>query len=56
MPCQHCENAPCVEAGKGAVVQCKDGVVMIDMEKAKGNKELAKSCPYGAIYWNGDFN
>ena len=25
---------------------------MIDMEKAKGNKDLVDSCPYGAIYWN----
>ncbi|MBP2654785.1 MAG: hypothetical protein H6Q73_2354 [Firmicutes bacterium] len=52
MPCQHCENAPCIKAGNGAVVRREDGVVIIDMEKAKGNKELEKSCPYGAIYWN----
>jgi Fe-S-cluster-containing dehydrogenase component len=52
MPCQHCENAPCVTAGNGAVTRREDGIVMIDMEKAKGNKELEKSCPYGAIYWN----
>jgi hypothetical protein len=25
---------------------------MIDMEKAKGRKELLDTCPYGAIYWN----
>lgn len=52
MPCQHCENAPCIEAGKGAVTRREDGIVMIDMEKAKGNKELLKACPYGAIYYN----
>lgn len=52
MPCQHCENAPCIKAGKGAVTRRKDGIVMIDMEKAKGNEKLVKSCPYGAIYWN----
>jgi len=52
MPCQHCENAPCIEAGKGAVTRRADGIVMIDAEKAKGNEELVKSCPYGAIYWN----
>lgn len=52
MPCQHCENAPCVNAGKGAVTRREDGIVMIDMIKAKGNEELVKSCPYGAIYWS----
>lgn len=52
MPCQHCEDAPCIEAGKGAVTRREDGIVMIDLEKAKGNKNLVKSCPYGAIYWN----
>lgn len=52
MPCQHCENAPCIAAGNGAVTRREDGIVMIDMEKAKGNTELAASCPYGAIYYN----
>lgn len=52
MPCQHCENAPCEAAGQGAVTRRPDGIVMIDMEKAKGMKELVDSCPYGAIYWN----
>lgn len=52
MPCQHCENAPCIAAGDGAVTRREDGIVMIDMNKAKGNKALADSCPYGAIYYN----
>lgn len=56
MPCQHCENAPCIEAGKGAVTRREDGIVMIDMEKAKGNKELLNACPYGAIYYNEEAN
>lgn len=50
--CMHCANAPCLEAGKGAVYRRSDGLVLIDPEKAAGNKELAASCPYGAIYWN----
>ena len=29
---------------------------MIDMEKAKGNKDLVDSCPYGAIWWNEEAN
>ncbi len=52
MPCQHCENAPCIKAGNGSVTRREDGIIMIDMEKAKGNEALAKFCPYGAIYWN----
>lgn len=56
IPCQHCENAPCIKAGKGSVTRREDGIVMIDMEKAKGNKALVNSCPYGAIYWNEDDN
>ncbi|SDB26457.1 4Fe-4S dicluster domain-containing protein [Eubacterium oxidoreducens] len=50
--CQHCEDAPCEAAGKGAVYRREDGIVMIDQEKAKGNKDLVDSCPYGAIYYN----
>ena len=52
VPCQHCQNAPCIDAGGGAVVRRPDGIVMIDMEKARGNKALVDSCPYGAIWWN----
>ena len=52
VPCQHCENAPCVEASDGAIYKRDDGIVMIDLEKAKGNKDLVDSCPYGAIWWN----
>jgi Fe-S-cluster-containing hydrogenase components 1 len=29
-----------------------DGIVIIDPEKAKGNKDMLKACPYGAIVWN----
>lgn len=52
MPCQHCQNAPCMAAGGDAVTRREDGIVMIDIEKAKGNQKLVDSCPYGAIYWN----
>ena len=51
-PCQHCEHAPCIEAGQGAVGRRQDGLVIIDAEKARGNKDLESSCPYGAIFWN----
>lgn len=55
-PCQHCENAPCVNASKGAIIRRDDGIVLIDSEKAKGMKELVSSCPYGVIYWNEELN
>lgn len=52
--CNHCENATCIEAGAGAVYRREDGLVIIDPEKARGNRALVDSCPYGAIYWNED--
>lgn len=52
MPCQHCQNAHCKEASPDAVSHRADGIVMIDMERAKGDKDLVDSCPFGAIYWN----
>ena len=54
-PCMHCDNAPCVKAAKdGAISKRKDGIVIIDPEKAKGQKDLVDACPYGAIWWNAD--
>jgi len=51
--CNHCDNAPCIGAGpKGAVYQRSDGIVIIDPVKAKGQKQIVDSCPYGAIFWN----
>ncbi len=56
-PCMHCEDAPCEKAAEnGAVYRRKDGIVIIDPEKAKGQKEIVKSCPYGAIFWNQEKN
>lgn len=51
-PCQHCDDAPCIGAGKGAVTKRDDGIVLIDPQLAKGRKDLVASCPYGAIWWN----
>ena len=51
--CQHCDDAPCVKAAEnGAVVKRDDGIVLIDPDKAKGQKHLVDACPYGAIWWN----
>ncbi|MBT7955861.1 MAG: oxidoreductase [Rhodospirillaceae bacterium] len=53
--CQHCDDAPCIKAAEnGAVSKRADGIVIIDPEKAKGQKQLVESCPYNAIWWNED--
>lgn len=52
-PCMHCDDAPCIAAAKnGAVYKRQDGIVLIDPEKAKGQKAIVSDCPYGAIWWN----
>ncbi|TWH56918.1 LOW QUALITY PROTEIN: Fe-S-cluster-containing dehydrogenase component [Desulfitobacterium sp. LBE] len=51
-PCMHCDDAPCIKAGNGSVYKRTDGLVVIDPEKAQGDRTLVDSCPYGAIYWN----
>ncbi len=50
--CNHCDDAPCMKAAPNAVKKRDDGVVIIDPVAAKGNKDLVKACPYGAIVWN----
>jgi Fe-S-cluster-containing dehydrogenase component len=53
--CQHCDDAPCIKAAENdAISKRADGIVIIDPEKAKGQKQLVESCPYGAIWWNED--
>ena len=51
--CNHCSDPVCMKAAKdGAVYKREDGLVIIDPEKAKGQKEIAEACPYGAVFWN----
>lgn len=51
--CNHCDNAPCVAAAKGGAVRKRpDGIVVIDPQAAKGQRDIVKSCPYQAISWN----
>lgn len=53
MPCMHCADAPCIRAAADrSVFRRPDGIVIIDPEKARGRKDLVKSCPYGAVWWN----
>jgi len=51
--CMHCDDAPCIQASQGGEVYRRpDGIVIIDPEKAKGQKQLVSACPYRVIYWN----
>jgi Fe-S-cluster-containing dehydrogenase component len=51
--CMHCEDAPCIKvAQNGAVYRRPDGIVIIDPEKSKGQKQIVSACPYRVIYWN----
>lgn len=51
--CNHCDDAPCMKAAKNDAIRKRDdGIVIIDPEKAKGQKAIVDACPYGAVYWN----
>ncbi|MBP0588296.1 oxidoreductase [Paraburkholderia sp. LEh10] len=50
--CNHCDEAPCMRVGGDAVRKRADGIVIIDPDKARGRKDIVKSCPYKAIVWN----
>jgi len=53
--CNHCDDAPCMSAARGEAVRKRpDGIVIIDPEKSKGQKQIVAACPYGAICWNED--
>jgi len=51
--CGHCDNPACMtQAKNGAVYKREDGVVIIDPEKAKGQKDIVSTCPHRVIFWN----
>jgi len=55
--CAQCENPACLKASQdGAVYKRDDGIVMIDPEKAAGQKQLVSACPYRVIFWNEEKN
>lgn len=55
--CQHCDNAPCMEAcNNNAIYKRDDGIVIIDPEKCRGSRICQDACPYGVIYHNSLFN
>jgi len=51
--CMHCEDATCMKVARDkAVYRRPDGIVIIDPEKAKGQKQIVSGCPYRVIEWN----
>ncbi len=56
--CQHCEEAPCIQAcSAGAIYRRPDGIVIIDPDKCRGNRMCMAACPYeNVIYFNDDLN
>ena len=51
--CGMCDNAECMAAAQdGAVYRREDGIVIIDPEKAKGQKAIAEACPHHRVFWN----
>jgi Fe-S-cluster-containing dehydrogenase component len=57
IPCMHCDDAPCIrKARDGAVYKTNSGAVIIDPEKARGQKDIPSTCPYGAIWWSEERN
>lgn len=51
--CMHCDQAPCIQAGKpGSIIKRPDGIIIIDPQKARGQRNIVAACPYGAISWN----
>jgi Fe-S-cluster-containing dehydrogenase component len=51
--CNHCDHAPCMKAAEGGAVRKRpDGIVIIDPDRAKGQKKIMAACPYNAIFWN----
>jgi Fe-S-cluster-containing dehydrogenase component len=56
-PCMQCEDPDCMkEANDEAIYRRDDGIVIIDPKKAKGQKAIVDSCPYGVIYWNNELD
>ncbi len=53
VPCQHCNNAPCVAWCPVKAISIRnDGLVIIDPKKCTGCKICVDACPYQCIFFN----
>ena len=53
--CGHCGEPGCIQmAENGAVYKREDGIVIIDPDKAVGQKQIVNACPRRMIFWNAD--
>ena len=54
--CQHCDDAPCIDACKEkAIYKRDDGIVIIDPDKCRGHQMCIEACPYEeVIFFNDD--
>jgi Fe-S-cluster-containing dehydrogenase component len=52
LTCMQCANPGCMKAAKDGAIYRKDGIVIIDPVKAKGQKQIVDACPYRVIEWN----
>ena len=51
--CRHCDDPPCVEAcQERAMVQRKDGIVVLDSDRCNGCGSCSGSCPHDAIHFD----
>jgi len=51
--CNHCENAPCVEAcPTGASFKRDDGIVLVDAKICTGCQDCIEACPYDQRFYN----
>lgn len=50
--CMHCAEAGCLKVAQNGAVYRKDGIVIIDPVKARGQKQIVNGCPYRVIEWN----
>ena len=57
VPCQHCVDAPCIEACpvEGCIYTRDDGMVIIDPKKCNGCRACVGACPYECIYYNSNY-
>ncbi len=50
--CMQCADPGCMKVAQNGAIYRKDGIVIIDPVKAKGQKQIVKGCPYRVIEWN----